>query len=186
MIHIVISVFTLFIVLQFDYQSETHDYMTKARMFSSIPMADLDEASSFPTSVESTVSDVIGDFSCSERDLRRFTFAIAKLETGNFSSALSKRNNFFGIKARDNEGSITLPSNEYYNGKAAIYSSAFAVYDSPSNSVRAFFSLLSLPRYRKVRQAVTLKQLCGAIQLCGYATDPKYGSKVYQIAKKIK
>lgn len=114
------------------------------------------------------------------------------LETG---GVIHSWNNLGGIKV----GSGKL--NEYWNGQfvrrgtwevengTRVDTAAnFRAYDSVYHFYRDQDLLFQLSRYERVRKATTPETQAEALRLCGYATDPQYGSKIVSLinANKLK
>lgn len=97
----------------------------------------------------------------------------------------SSSNNLFGIKA----GSIwtgktaSAKTNEYTDGKRIEITQGFRSYDSAGQSLADYARLLkNNPRYDKVlKNGSSVAGFAQAIQNSGYATDPKYATKILEI-----
>jgi len=103
----------------------------------------------------------------------------------------SRGNNYFGIKAGKSwkGDKITLPTNEYVNGKKITVNADFRKYDTPGDSFKDYIKFLKdNPRYRKagVFKAKTPQEQTKALQTAGYATDPKYSDKLNVIINNVK
>lgn len=114
--------------------------------------------------------------------------AQAALETGwGGSSLMTKANAYFGIKADGWNGKVySSATNEVYNGNTVTITAAFRAYDTPADSVKDYYDLITgLSRYRAaVSFAGNVKsayQTITAIKQGGYATDPEYTLKVMNI-----
>ena len=121
-------------------------------------------------------------FKCSERDLRIATTAMACLESGNLKSKSMYVNNLFGIKRASGRPNFIIETSEYVNKKEVRLKQNFAVFFSIEDCVNGYYKFLLADRYKDVRNARNYKQYLKAIQSCGYATDPKYFEKAYNIA----
>ncbi len=91
----------------------------------------------------------------------------------------SKYNNYFGIKASAGwKGKvINLKTREVFNGKDAVITDGFRVYDSPAESFKDRVNFLkSNPRYKKVFTAPTPLLQAMELKAAGYATDPNYSA----------
>jgi len=104
------------------------------------------------------------------------------LETG---GVIHSWYNLGGIKVGTGKPNAYWKGKTVYKGTWEDYGSGrvntaayFRVYDS----VYAFYKdqdlLFQLPRYARVRFAKTPESQAEALRLCGYATDPQYGSKI--------
>ena len=114
------------------------------------------------------------------------TIAQAMLETGWGKTAKRAGNNLFGIKGRGNAGSVKLWTREYSRGRWHKVRANFAAYRSMEDAFIAHASLISgKARYRR---AMAVKNdpfaFARALQRAGYATDPKYASKLGSIIRK--
>lgn len=91
--------------------------------------------------------------------------------------------NLFGIKWTKGCGHDvqTLLTTEYYRGKKTKIQAKFRKYKNYAESIDDHAKLLTIDRYKAVRQAKNYKEACYAIQKCGYATDPKYAQKLIEI-----
>lgn len=108
--------------------------------------------------------------------------AQAALESGWGRSKLaSLYNNLFGIKADPSwKGEkVVLSTGEYLQGIWQNVKDAFRVYSDPVLSFRDRVKFLEEnPRYRAVFEAQTPEEQARALQNAGYATDPKYATKL--------
>lgn len=97
--------------------------------------------------------------------------AMAALESNNGKSQLSsKYNNYFGIKAKTGQNAAILPTKEIIKGKEVTINQAFAAYSSPSQSAKAFVSLLNSPIYKEALKAKGTQNIIREIVKSGYAT----------------
>lgn len=139
---------------------------------------------SFYQEVSKQASDNADKFKCSQTDLVKFTITVAYLETGAFKSDLASHHNYFGIKSMSAKAK-SFETTEYYKGKLLRLNQNFAVNNSITESIEQFFRLLQGRRYTSVRNATELPSLFKALQRSGYATDPKYASKLISVSKKL-
>jgi flagellar protein FlgJ len=118
-----------------------------------------------------------------------FLVAQAALETG-WGRAEPRRAdgspsfNLFGIKAGRSWGgpSVDAVTTEFVDGQAHRQSEKFRAYGSYADAFRDYASLLkSNPRYAGVLAAQDASGFSRALQNSGYATDPRYGEKLYQV-----
>ncbi len=105
------------------------------------------------------------------------TMAQAILESGWGKSGLStKANNFFGIKGKGPEGSVTMRTREVINGKSVYVNAPFRKYDSPAQSFADHGKFFTDNK----RYATAMKhtddphRFAQEIAKAGYATDPNY------------
>jgi hypothetical protein len=99
------------------------------------------------------------------------------IETGYGKHA--PNNNFFGIKGA---GSKQV-TQEYVPGKGMVtITDTFRGYESPQESIKDYINFLQKnSRYKPVLEAKTPQEAIIAQSKTGYATDPKYGSKLNSI-----
>ncbi len=107
---------------------------------------------------------------------------VAALESGYGKSSLSsKYNNFFGRKPEKGyKGKIVnLDTAEFIDGKRVIVKQPFKAYSTPEEGFRDYVKLIgSAQRYKDVLKQTTVKEQFEQLQKAGYATDPKYSSKL--------
>lgn len=117
--------------------------------------------------------------------LASLTIAQAILESNNGNSTLTTQGNaLFGIKATNWRGKVwTGKTVEYYNPKTpTTITAGFRAYNNWQESIADHSKLLtSASRYSKVVGETDYKKACNAIAAAGYATDPKYASKLIQL-----
>lgn len=97
--------------------------------------------------------------------------------------------NLFGIKATgDWQGKTTeITTTEFINGEKRKVKAAFRVYDSYTEALADYTSLLKdNPRYGQVARSSSPEQGARALQAGGYATDPAYATKLINIIQKVK
>jgi flagellum-specific peptidoglycan hydrolase FlgJ len=100
-----------------------------------------------------------------------FILAHSFLESGKGESQLTKQaNNFFGIKARTGEPSVTMDTTEIINGKSIKIPQKFRKYETARNSFKAYLLLLSNTRYKKVLEARTHLERAKQLKAAGYFT----------------
>ncbi len=123
----------------------------------------------------------------------RVLIAQAALETGwgkHISRDDSGQNsyNLFNIKAdkRWDGESLALDTTEYRNGVAQAERASFRQYGSYQQSFDDYVSFVKQsPRYRQaLAQADDPRGYLDSLQSAGYATDPRYADKIYEIAQR--
>ena len=107
----------------------------------------------------------------------------------NWGRLPSGKNNYFGIKARADQvarGEFTdrwthevLPS-----GQSVKMVQRFANYNSIGAGFDAHADLLTSAHYYAAQHEQTVNEYCIALQHAGYATDPKYASKLIDLINK--
>lgn len=121
--------------------------------------------------------------------LPSLTIAQAILESGWGTSQLAvKAKNLFGIKAFASWTGkrITFPTTEWYDGRKQVINADFRAYDSFDESIEDHNKLLSISRYKSVRNAKDYRAACREIFNCEYATDPSYPAKLIKIIEENK
>jgi flagellum-specific peptidoglycan hydrolase FlgJ len=119
----------------------------------------------------------------------KFMIAQLILETGwGQSSLFTKYNNIGGIKAVAGQKFITLPTNEYINGKNVRLNQNFAVYDTKKEGIEAYEKVLQNKYFSKYLnktndplEYATLLQ-SGPVK---YATSPIYVKSIKDVLKSI-
>lgn len=95
-------------------------------------------------------------------------------------------NNCLGIKCHEGVKCMDAKTKEVVNGEYKDFKLAFAVYDSIDDCITDYNRIMSLPRYKPVRQAKDYKQACKQIKLCGYATGKNYDTNLIKLIEKYK
>ena len=112
------------------------------------------------------------------------TIAQAILESGWGRSTLATQGlNYFGIKGSGPCGSITLPTQEWVNGRYVTVNAAFRQYCTVQQSLEdhAWF-FLDNSRYQGAMGAASSPAaFAQQIAAAGYATDPSYASKLISL-----
>lgn len=119
------------------------------------------------------------------------TVAQCLLESNWGRSQLSRiAHNYFGVKARAGEPSITLKTREYVHDTPVVTEAAFATYDSMAASFTAHAQLICERTWKsgeKIYAAALAHPndpIAFAHALTGvYATDPAYGTKLERIMR---
>jgi flagellum-specific peptidoglycan hydrolase FlgJ len=114
--------------------------------------------------------------------IARLGTAQSALETG-YGRRLAGGNNYFGIKARPGEGGPAMATQEYINGQMVTVNDRFRRYGSMQESAADYVKFLrENKRYSSVLGANTLEEAIAAQGRTGYATDPRYASKLADIS----
>lgn len=95
-----------------------------------------------------------------------------------------KGNNLFGVKAGKSwqGATIDMATHEYLNGARTNVTDRFRAYASTKESMDNYGQFLSSnSRYAAVVSAESAHNAADALQSAGYATDPKYASKLKAI-----
>jgi len=92
--------------------------------------------------------------------------------------------NLFGVKGTGPAGSVTAATVEYVNGQMVQTTAQFRAYHSEAESILEHARMLAGPRYRAAlacgRDLKAWTEMLGPQHL-GYATDPQYSQKLWQI-----
>lgn len=105
------------------------------------------------------------------------------LESNFGKSELSlKYNNYFGIKAKNDDKKEEMMTSEFVDGKEIRVKQPFREYNSMKESFKDYGKLISTaPRYKRVMSSRNYRQAAYNLQKCGYATDPNYADKIIEI-----
>ncbi|MCS8616493.1 glycoside hydrolase family 73 protein [Latilactobacillus curvatus] len=109
--------------------------------------------------------------------------AQAILESGWGQSLLSTQaNNLFGIKGDYNGQSVTMPTQEYYNGQWVTINAQFRKYPSWNESIEDHGRFLAVnSRYGNLLGKINYKEVTSLLQSDGYATAPTYAASLNRI-----
>jgi len=86
------------------------------------------------------------------------------------SSLFIINNNPFGIKGKG----LNVTTVEYYNNKRYVVKQNFKYYNSFEVAIHDLMRILSLLRYKKVKQATNITEFFYALKAGGYLTAPTY------------
>ncbi len=110
--------------------------------------------------------------------------AQAALETGWGEASIGDARNLFGIKGTGPAGTISVPTQEYINGRMVTVNDNFRKYNSWMESMLDHSRLLQGSRYAAaMRNRNDPDQFARELQRAGYATDPDYASKLVSIMR---
>lgn len=101
--------------------------------------------------------------------------------TGKGSTLANEYNNLFGIKGTGSAGSVSMKTWEHYNGQNIKTKAKFASYLTKKDCFHAYKRILSNKRYLGVHRADNVYDAFQALHKGGYATDPKYPEKLYNV-----
>lgn len=133
-----------------------------------------------------SVAPLVGDYPPA---LTPVTVAQFLLESDWGRRGMGDANNFFGIKARVGEPSVSLDTTEFVNGQPVKVAQEFRKYDSMAESFADHARLICdrTSNGRKIYSAALghpSDPVAFAHALTGvYATDPKYGDKLVAIMR---
>jgi hypothetical protein len=104
------------------------------------------------------------------------------LESG-WGSALSGKNNFFGIKATTSESSTNHRTREVVNGKDIYVNANFKNFETPQDAVDHLVSqwYKNYKNYKGVNNAGSPNEAAAMLKQQGYATDPSYPQKLIEL-----
>lgn len=113
------------------------------------------------------------------------SIAQAALETGWGASTIGSAKNLFGIKGTGPAGSVTVPTQEWENGRYVTVNGTFRKYNTWQESIDDHARLIStVSRYQGCMQYKNdPDQFARAVHRAGYATDPEYANKLISIMK---
>lgn len=117
----------------------------------------------------------------------QITVAQAALESRHGQSQLSREaNNYFGIKARQGQPSIELPTWEVFGGRRVSIKARFARYSSMEECFAARDAIiLRLPCYAEARACAAHPEKFVRALAKRWATDPEYAEKLLEIAGSV-
>jgi uncharacterized protein YcbK (DUF882 family) len=95
-------------------------------------------------------------------------------------------NNYLGIKYHGTGNYKEGKTKEFIDGVYVDRVLRFAVYDSITDNINDYLSIMGRDRYRPVRMAKDYIEATKQIRLCGYATSPKYTENLRNIITKYK
>jgi|GEM_PF-4559078 hypothetical protein len=97
-------------------------------------------------------------------------------------------NNLFGIKSNGSTGlCVTVGTKEFVGGEYINTTATFRAYPTLAASVEDHASFIaSNARYKNILHVTDAQKACELIQQDGYATDPDYATKLYDIIKEYK
>lgn len=108
--------------------------------------------------------------------------AMALHETGYLRSNLMVKNRgYFGIKYSGLGDFYEARTTEYYNGIKHIITSRFRKYKNTTDSVKDYYQLFELSRYKNVERKASATYQVEQLIKSGYATDPKYVNQILDI-----
>ncbi|STY35128.1 glucosaminidase domain-containing protein [Listeria fleischmannii] len=114
--------------------------------------------------------------------LPSITGAQAVLESGWGTSQLSTMaHNLFGVKGTYNGSFVTMPTQEYVNGKWITIDAQFRKYPSKNESMTDHGDFLQKSRYQDLIGETNYVKAANYLQKAGYATDPDYAKKLVSI-----
>ena len=100
------------------------------------------------------------------------------------STLASQDHNLFGIKGTGPAGSVSLPTQEVYNGQAVSITAQFRVYNDVAESIEDHGKLLASSGSYTAAMANQQSPNAFANALTGvYATDPTYGSSLISLMR---
>ena len=101
-------------------------------------------------------------------------------------TAISGKNNFFGIKASANESGTSKGTWEEANGQAYNTSARFKNFGSPQDSVNELVSRWhqDYKGYSGVNNSASAADAAHSLKAQGYATDSKYATKLIDIMRR--
>lgn len=104
------------------------------------------------------------------------------LESG-WGSALSGKNNFFGIKATSGESSTNHRTREVVNGKDVYINANFKNFETPQDAVDHLVTqwYKDYKSYKGVNNAGSPNEAAAMLKQQGYATDPSYPKKLIEL-----
>lgn len=92
-------------------------------------------------------------------------------------------NNYFGIKATAQSGSVvSAPTTEFIGSQTVHVQASFSAYADLAQSAEEYgIFLSSQSRYAPCFTSPNCFAFCSQLQACGYATDPNYAEEIIAI-----
>jgi len=120
-------------------------------------------------------------------------------------SSLGVLNGLYGVKTIESRPSVNYSTIEFENGEFVPQKDDFSIYYSFRDATDLWFKFMIasslkdkngepflnskgkvILRYQLVFDSKTLRDVCNALEACGYATDPDYGEKLYVLCLEVK
>ena len=104
------------------------------------------------------------------------------LESG-WGSALSAKNNYFGIKATDSEDATVSNTREVINGQDEYQDARFKNFDTPQDAVNHLVKqwYKDYKGYKGMNNAESAEEAAAELQRQDYATDPTYSKNLQRL-----
>ena len=102
-----------------------------------------------------------------------------------WGTALSANNNFFGIKATDNESATTSSTHEVYGGKTVYIDARFKNFATPQDAINHLVTqwYKDYRGYKGVNNASDKFAAAQMLKSEGYATDPVYAESLSRLMR---
>jgi len=98
----------------------------------------------------------------------------------------SFHNNIYGIKCHKGVKCMNAKTKEVVNGEYKDFKLAFAIYDRIDDCIADYNRIMSLPRYKPVREAKDYREACYQVKACGYATSILYATNLIKLIERYK
>ena len=100
-----------------------------------------------------------------------------------WGTALSAKNNFFGIKATSSESATVSNTREVINGQSVYMDERFKNFDTPQDAVNHLVTqwYKDYKGYKGVNNAASAFAAADQLRAEGYATDPQYASSLKRL-----
>ena len=100
-----------------------------------------------------------------------------------WGTALSAKNNFFGIKAASSESATVSNTREVINGQSVYMDERFKNFDTPQDAVNHLVTqwYKDYKGYKGVNNAASAFAAADQLRAEGYATDPQYASSLKRL-----
>jgi len=100
-----------------------------------------------------------------------------------WGTALSAKNNFFGIKATSSESATVSNTREVINGQSVYMDERFKNFDTPQDAVNHLVTqwYKDYKGYKGVNNAASAFAAADQLRKEGYATDPQYASSLKRL-----
>lgn len=105
-----------------------------------------------------------------------------------WGTALSAKNNYFGMKATASQDGVVTPTTEFFNGQPVKGSAKFRNFGSPKDAVENLVTLWykDYKGFKGVNNARSPGEAAKMLMSEGYATDPAYAASLMQLMHEYK
>ena len=105
-----------------------------------------------------------------------------------WGTALSAKNNYFGMKATANQDGVVTPTTEFFNGQEVKGSAKFRNFGSPKEAIDNLVTLWykDYKGFKGVNNAGSAGEAAKMLMSEGYATDPAYAKSLMGLMSQYK
>ena len=105
-----------------------------------------------------------------------------------WGTALTAKNNYFGMKATANQDGVVTPTTEFFDGQPVKGSAKFRNFGSPKEAVEDLVTLWykDYKGFKGINNARSSGEAAKMLMSEGYATDPAYAASLMQLMQQYK